>query len=105
MKKLIATLFIFITTITFALSQHVVIKITPKTTKTDLDNMVASAKKSKVYITITNAQYKHGKLRKITGSVHANSPTGSPSGTFTSNHLKHYTIMVDNGNELSIQGK
>jgi len=104
MKKRIATLCIFVTAITVGLSQHLVINITPGTSKTNLDSLVSVAKKSNVYIKIIKAKYKHGKLVKIKGSVHVGSPTGDPSGTFASDVLKNFKITVD-GKKLALQGR
>lgn len=111
MKKLIATISIFAASITLGLSQtgttnHWVIKITPQTTKAQLDSMTVALKNVNIYLTITKAEYVSGKLTKLQGSINVNSEKGTPSGSFKSDNLSSYEITVDNNPaKLMIKGK
>jgi hypothetical protein len=110
MKKLITTISIVTACVSLGLAQgkaqQWIVKITPATTVHYLDSTVTALKAEKVYLKFEGLKFESKKLIKIKASVNMNTPTGTPSASFSSDNLVSYMIMIDkNPDKVSVQGK
>lgn len=118
MKKLLSAITIFTLSITLGWSQSAppAVKnaarnswsfvITPQTTKHSLDSLKMAWAKESIDLNFTKLKYNtSGKLEQVKGSVAIKANGHYATATFNSESLESFTIKVDDGQGVYVNGK